>query len=175
MRHDRSLLWDWMWIKYIIEIFNIKNVPRGTMLILILINYSCNTIEVESRKPNIIWIVAEDLSPVIPSFGDSTIQTPHLSRLAREGVCYDRVFSPSGVCSPSRAAIATGMYPSHIGAHHMRTGGNPAYYPKGLIPYEAVPPAEVKMHREHLRRAGYYCTNRAKEYYSYIYPEVLGM
>ena len=73
-------------------------------------------------QPNILWLVAEDLSPVIPSFGDSTIQTPNLSRLAAEGVCYDNVYSPSPVCAPSRAALATGMYPTHIAANHMRTG-----------------------------------------------------
>jgi len=61
------------------------------------------------NQPNILWIVTEDLSPVIPSFGDSTIRTPNLSRLAGEGVCYYRVFSTSGVCSPGRAAIATGI------------------------------------------------------------------
>ena len=121
-------------------------------------------------QPNIVWLVAEDLGPYIPPFGDSTVATPNLSRLAAEGVRYTHVFSPSGVCAPSRAAISTGMYPSHIGAHHMRTGGNPAYYPKGLIPYEAVPPAEVRMHSEHLRRAGYYCTNRSKEDYQFKKP-----
>lgn len=40
-------------------------------------------------KPNILWVVAEDLSPYIPSFGDSTVVTPTLDRLAAEGVCYD--------------------------------------------------------------------------------------
>ncbi|MCB0851547.1 MAG: sulfatase [Bacteroidetes bacterium] len=121
-------------------------------------------------RPNIVWLVAEDLSPYIPPFGDSTVATPNLSRLAAEGVRYTHVFSPSGVCAPSRAAIATGMYPSHIGAHHMRTGGNPQYFPEGMIPYEAVPPAEVKMHSEYLRRAGYYCTNNAKEDYQFRKP-----
>jgi len=73
-------------------------------------------------QPNVIWLVAEDLSPVIPSFGDSTIQTPNLSRLAAEGICYDNFYSPSPVCAPSRAAIATSMYPTHIAANNMRTG-----------------------------------------------------
>ena len=73
------------------------------------------------QQPNILWLVAEDLSPYIPSFGDSTIQTPNLSRLAAEGVRYTNVFDISGVCAPSRAALITGMYPSSIGAHHMRT------------------------------------------------------
>lgn len=131
---------------------------------------------------NILWIVAEDLSPIIPSFGDSTIITPHLSRLAREGVCYDRVFSPSGVCAPSRAAIATGMYPTRFGANNMRTGpwftsNLPEEFiktyvknamPEGIPAHQAVPPPKARMMSEHLRKAGYYCTNNAKEDYQFL-------
>ena len=62
------------------------------------------------EKPNILWLVVEDLSPFIPSFGDSTVVTPNISRLAAEGVRFTNVYSSSGVCAPSRAAIATGMY-----------------------------------------------------------------
>ncbi len=121
-------------------------------------------------RPNILWIVAEDLGPYISPFGDSTISTPNLSRLAAEGVRYTHVFSTSGVCSPSRAAIATGMYPNHIGANHMRVGGNIKYLPEGLVPYEAVPPPAVKMHSEYMRRAGYFTTNNAKEDYQFKAP-----
>ena len=118
-------------------------------------------------QPNIIWLVAEDMSPVIPSFGDSTIVTPNLSRLAAEGIRYTNVFSVSGVCSPSRAALATGMYPTRIGATHMRNSGSVKFLPEGIFPYEAMPPAEVKMHSEYLRRIGYYCTNNSKEDYQF--------
>ena len=121
-------------------------------------------------QPNIVWLVAEDLSPIIPPFGDSTITTPTLSRLADEGVRYTHVFSPSGVCAPSRAAIALGMYQNNTGAHHMRTGGNPRFLPPGVIPYEAMPPAGVKMHSEYFREAGYYTTNNAKEDYQFKKP-----
>ena len=133
------------------------------------------------ERPNILWLVAEDLGPYIPSFGDSTINTPNLSRLAAEGVCFDHFFSPSPVCSPSRAAIATGMYPTRIGANHMRTG--PWYsdgvtaeqlqkysqdaLPEGIHSYEAQPEAGVKMFSEFLRAAGYYCTNNAKQDYQF--------
>ena len=136
--------------------------------------------------PNIVWLVAEDLSPVLPPFGDSTISTPTISRLAREGVVYTHVFSPSGVCAPSRAAIATGMYQNHIGAQHMRTGPwvnemtpemkeaaikrMASYWPPNVPLYEAIPPAETKMHSEYLRRKGYYCTNKAKEDYQFVKP-----
>ncbi len=125
-------------------------------------------------RPNILWIVAEDLGPYLPMFGDSTVETPHLSRLAREGVVYTHFFSPSGVCAPSRAAIATGMYPTRIGANHMRTG--PWYrfdvpeevirnYPTPV--YEAMPPAGTHMMSTYLREAGYYCSNNAKEDYQF--------
>jgi arylsulfatase A-like enzyme len=121
-------------------------------------------------KPNILWLVAEDLGPYMPSFGDSTIQTPTLSRLAEEGVCYDQFYAAAPVCAPARAAIATGMYPTHIAAGHMRTGGNPIHFPEGIQPYEAKPPAEAKMMSEYLRMEGYYCTNNAKEDYQFKKP-----
>ncbi|MEM7655560.1 MAG: sulfatase [Bacteroidota bacterium] len=123
-----------------------------------------------SDRLNILWIVTEDLSPYLPAFGDSTIETPNLSRLAAEGVRYTRAFSPSGVCAPSRAALATGMYPSSIGANHMRTGNLHDEMLELIIPYEAVPPAGIKMHSERLREAGYYCTNNRKEDYQFKKP-----
>ena len=128
-----------------------------------------NTLKIQlSDRPNILWLVAEDMGPYIASFGDSTIQTPNLSRLANEGVRYPNLFSPAGVCAPSRAAIATGMYPTSIGAGHMRTKSNTVL--TGLPSYEAVPPVEVKMISELLRINGYYCSNNSKEDYQFKAP-----
>jgi arylsulfatase A-like enzyme len=121
-----------------------------------------------SERPNILWLVTEDMGPYIASFGDNSIQTPNLSRLANEGVRYPNLFSPSGVCAPSRAAIATGMYPTSIGAGHMRTKSHTQL--TGLPAYEAVPPAELKMISELLRIHGYYCTNNSKEDYQFKAP-----
>ena len=125
-------------------------------------------------QPNILWLVAEDLSPHLAAYGDSTVATPHLDRLAREGVRYTRMFSPSGVCAPSRAAIALGMYPTRTGAMHMRTGpwyapqdDPPATWPGGQPVYEALPPAGAHMHSSYLRQAGYYATNNAKHDYQF--------
>lgn len=124
--------------------------------------------KVELNQPNILWLIAEDMSPYLASYGDSTVHTPNLDRLAAEGVRYSNVYSPSGVCAPSRAAIATGMYPSSIGANHMRTNSHTDI--TGLPPYESVPPAEVKMFNELLRSKGYYCTNNSKEDYQFTVP-----
>ncbi len=119
-------------------------------------------------RPNILWLVTEDMGPYIPPFGDSTIQTPNLSRLAAEGVRYSNMYSTSGVCAPSRAAIATGMYPSSIGATHMRTKSNTKQ--TGLPSYEAIPPSNVRMVSELLRTKGYYCTNNSKLDYQFNEP-----
>jgi N-sulfoglucosamine sulfohydrolase len=118
-------------------------------------------------RPNILWLVAEDLSPIIPPFGDNTVATPNLTRLANEGIRYTQVFSSSGVCAPSRAAIATGMYQNRIGAQHMRTTNIADFGVEGVIPYEAVPPPYVKMHSQYFREAGYYTSNNAKEDYQF--------
>lgn len=121
-------------------------------------------------RPNILWIVAEDMSPYLEYYGDSTIHAPNLHRIASEGVTYTNVYSTAGVCAPSRSSIATGMYQTSIGTHHMRTTGSPTYLPEGVVPYSAVVPPEVKMHSEYLRRAGYYCTNNSKEDYQFQAP-----
>lgn len=152
-------------------------VRAATSLSLISLLISCNSLSANLFKPignpqlpespNILWLVAEDLSALIPPFGDYTVATPNLSRLANEGIRYTHVFSSSGVCAPSRAAIATGMYQNRIGAQHMRTTNIADFGVEGIIPYEAVPPAFVKMHSQYFREAGYYTSNNAKEDYQF--------
>ena len=144
------------------------NTIKSSILLFSLIIISCNAPNKSVKRFNIVWLVAEDLGLYIPPFGDSTISTPNLTRLAEEGVRYTNVYSVSGVCSPSRASIVTGMYPSSIGAHHMRTlSQQPAAKKKGLINYEVVLPPNVKMVSQILRENGYYCTNNQKEDYQF--------
>lgn len=112
--------------------------------------------------PNILWISVEDLSPRLGAYGDDLGRTPHLDRLAAEGVRYTRAFTTAGVCAPSRAAIITSMYQNAIGAHHMRTTSSGPGLP---TPYAAVPPSYVKAFPEYLRAAGYYTTNNVKTDY----------
>lgn len=116
-------------------------------------------------RHNILWLVTEDISPYISSYGDSTAKTPNLDRLVQEGVQFTNVFSVSGVCAPSRSCLITGMYPTSIGTNNMRTL-NP--YPNlGIPKYSVVLPPEVKMLGELMRREGYYCTNNNKQDYQF--------
>ena len=61
-------------------------------------------------RPNILWIVAEDLSPWIGSFGHEVNagRTPAMDALGAQGVRFSRTFVPAPVCSPCRSAMITG-------------------------------------------------------------------
>ncbi|MDE2644722.1 MAG: sulfatase-like hydrolase/transferase [Bacteroidota bacterium] len=121
------------------------------------------------ERPNIVWISAEDMGPRLGSYGDQIARTPHLDSLASLGTRYTRVFTTAGVCSPSRAAIITGMHQVSFGAHHMRTLSGAPFAP-GPAPYSVVPPHYVKTFTEYLRAAGYYTTNNVKEDYQFETP-----
>jgi arylsulfatase A-like enzyme len=120
------------------------------------------------RRPNIVWISNEDMSPRLGVYGDQLARTPVLDRLATEAVRFTRAFTTAPVCAPSRAAIITGMHQNAIGAQHMRTTEDRV--PELPGPYLAVPPFYVKAFPEYLRAAGYFTSNRAKTDYQFGEP-----
>ena len=129
------------------------------------------TIASKTAPPNIIWLVAEDQSPdFFPMYGDSTIALPTIETLANDGVVFDNAFSPVPVCAPARSALITGMYPTTLGTHNMRThkawadDNEPSI---GIPSYSPIVPDGVKMFTEYLRKEGYYCVNGPKEDYNF--------
>ncbi len=117
-----------------------------------------------SPPPNILLLVAEDLSPHLGSYGDPIARTPNLDALAGEGVRFSRVFTTAPVCAPSRAALITGVHQNAIGAQHMRASDAPGGG------YRSVPPPEVKAFPELLRAAGYYTFTDGKLDYQFSGP-----
>lgn len=73
------------------------------------------------KRPNIVFIGAEDISPNLGCYGDMYAITPNLDRLASQGARFTRCFTHAPVCAPSRSGLITGMYPTTIGSHHMRS------------------------------------------------------
>lgn len=118
--------------------------------------------------PNILWIVLEDVSPRLGCYGDAVARTPRLDELAEAGCRYDRMFSTTGVCAPSRASLLTGMKPHSLGAQHMRTRVHDV--PGLPDPYTCVPPHYVTAIPELLRHAGYFCTLDRKTDYQFGEP-----
>ena len=131
----------------------------------------------QAKRPNILVLSVEDMSPWLGCYGDKTAPTPNIDRLAREGVRYTHVFATTPVCAPARHTLITGMYATSTGAMHMRNG---SHSKEALeldskvyddIPlYEAVPPPDVRCFPEFLRAAGYYATNNVKEDYQFRAP-----
>jgi N-sulfoglucosamine sulfohydrolase len=69
----------------------------------------------KTDRPNVLLIVSEDNGPHLGCYGDPYIATPHLDRLASEGVRFTRAYTTQAVCSPGRASILTGLYPHQNG------------------------------------------------------------
>lgn len=101
------------------------------------------------EKPNIVWIISDDLSPDLVCYGEQkeALATPHLDALAQEGVLYTQVFGTASVCSTNRSAYNTGMYQTSIGSHNHRT-----LVKKPL-------PNGVRTIPEYFRDAGYFVSN----------------
>ena len=65
-------------------------------------------------RPNIIFVMSDDhASRAISAYGGGLNNTPHLDRLANEGMRHDAVYVTNSICTPSRAAILTGTY-NHV-------------------------------------------------------------
>lgn len=119
-------------------------------------------------KPNILWLSVEDMSPRLGCYGDLTVPTPHIDRLAKNGVKFNKMYTTAGVCAPSRNAIATGRIQTSNGGHNMRTLMDTYPSQTGLPKsYSVVLPNGVRHFAELLREQGYYCTNNAKTDYQF--------
>ncbi|RYH02518.1 choline-sulfatase [Salipiger sp. IMCC34102] len=111
--------------------------------------------------PNILCLVSEDCPPWSGPYGDPLARTPHLDRLAAEGVTYEAACCTSPVCAPSRFAILTGRHAESAPPAQQMTGFGPT--PPGIHTTPQV-----------LRDAGYYCTNSEKTHYNCdLDPETL--
>ncbi|HEX2974680.1 MAG TPA: sulfatase [Bacteroidales bacterium] len=126
-----------------------------------------NTFAQQSQKrPNIIWISTEDMSPHLGCYGDKVAKTPNIDRLASQGIRFTNVFTSAAISAPVRAGIITGMYQTSIGCMHMRTTSY-RRSAENPIEFTAVPPHYVKAFTEYMRASGYYCTNNNKTDYQF--------
>jgi arylsulfatase A-like enzyme len=101
-----------------------------------------------AAKPNVIIIFADDLGyGDLGCYGSPVIRTPHLDRMAAEGLRFTDFYSASEVCTPSRAALLTGRYPIRSGM----CGNRRVLFPNSE---GGLPPAEITL-AEALKAAGY--------------------
>lgn len=101
------------------------------------------------RRPNILWLIGENIDTDLGCYGAKLVSTPNLDRLAADGVRFTHVFSTNPACAPSRSAFFTGMYQTTIDAHAMRSHRNDSF---------RLPPG-VRPITHWLRDAGYFTAN----------------
>lgn len=100
-----------------------------------------------ARKPNIIFILADDLGwGDLGSYGNTKIRTPYLDRMAKEGMRFTQFYSGSPVCAPSRCVLLTGKHGGHAFIRDNRE-----WRPEGQYP---IPAGEVTL-AELLKAQGY--------------------
>ncbi|MCM2369599.1 sulfatase [Aporhodopirellula aestuarii] len=120
------------------------------------------TATAESSKPNIVFMMADDLGPGWVDFDGSSpeINTPNLERLARNGMVFSKAYAAATVCSPTRAACITGMSPAQIGltTHIPGIAGRERPAPKGG-PKDAETlnhlPLDLPSYARELKQLGY--------------------
>lgn len=151
----------------------IKNISIFSFAIFISVLCACSSSQkekVEIRKPNMLWIFSEDLSPFMGCYGDTINigHTPAIDKFASEGVLFTRAYATAPVCSPSRSAIMTGVMQTTTGTHQHRSSRT--------VDGEVVPeelrinlPEGMKTLPELMREAGYFTFNSGKDDYNFHY------
>ena len=100
-------------------------------------------------RPNVLWVLGDDLGPQLGCYGYPLVRTPNMDRLAQQGVRFTRAHTTGPVCSASRSGFNTGLYQTSIGCHNHRSHRKDGYrLPEG-----------ARLITERLRERGYFTAN----------------
>jgi len=129
------------------------------LLCALLISLSALPLCAAKRPPNVIYLLADDLGySELGCYGQKLIKTPHIDRIAREGIRFTNHYSGNAVCAPSRCCLMTGKHPGHA---YIRNNGDPKHLQKLAPEYgwefpgqNPIPDAEVTI-AEVLKQKGY--------------------
>lgn len=138
--------------------------------LLLTVMASLTSLHGATKRPNILWIFAEDLSPYMGCYDDPVNQghTPVIDQLAADGVLFKRAMVPAPVCSAARSALITGVMQTTTGTHQHRSSRTTD---------GEVVPADLRIHLpegittlpELMREAGYFTFNGGKDDYNFHY------
>ncbi|CAA6692384.1 MULTISPECIES: sulfatase [unclassified Lentimonas] len=74
-----------------------------------------------NERPNIIWLMAEDMGTDLECYGTAGVKTPNLNRLAAEGARFTKAYCSNPICSPNRSSMMVGVNQTKINAQHHRS------------------------------------------------------
>lgn len=119
-----------------------------------------SSLEAAEKRPNVLFLISDDLNNMLGCYGDRLVKTPHLDRLAARGVRFDRAYCAFPLCGPSRNALLTGLYPNSTGIL-----ANQQIFRQTIPTQLSMPQA--------FRRAGYFA-GRIGKLYHYNVPNSIG-
>ena len=135
---------------------------RSVSFVLVLASLS--SFAVAAKRPNILWLFAEDTSPWMGSYGHEINkgQTPNIDSLAESGIRFSRAFVPAPVCSACRSALMGGQNQIRFNAHEHRSSRGPAklHLPEG-----------IKLLPQLVKENGYFTFNLGKTDYNFVWDE----
>ncbi len=107
-------------------------------------------ITAQDQRPNYVFIIADDIGwNDFGCYGNSTVKTPQIDKLAGQGLLFTRAFLTASSCSPSRCSIITGRYPHNTGAAELHSP-----LPETQIPFPLL-----------LKESGYYTVQSGKTHF----------
>ncbi|QDU88877.1 Choline-sulfatase [Pirellulimonas nuda] len=106
----------------------------------------------DGRKPNVLFLVSDDLRPELGCYGNQIIQSPNIDRLASRSVVFDRAYCQQAVCSPSRTSVLTGARPDTTRVWDLTT-----HFRKALPDVVTLP--------QHFKEHGYVTVGLGKIYH----------
>ncbi len=118
------------------------------------------SVAAEPAKPNVLFLIADDLNTSLSGFGHPQCKTPNLDRLAERGVKFENMHCQFPVCGASRASIMSGLYP-----YANLTMGNQGTLRGNMPDVLTLPQA--------FRNKGYYAARVSKIYHMGIPPEII--
>ncbi|MBI5691211.1 MAG: sulfatase [Verrucomicrobia bacterium] len=121
---------------------------RARLAVLAVVTFALSA-SASPPRPNILWLIGENLGHDLGCYGARQVHTPHLDALAAEGMRFTQVFATNPACAPSRSAFFTGMYQTTTDTHPMRSHRSDAF---------RLPPG-VRPITHWLKDAGYFTAN----------------
>ena len=106
-----------------------------------------------SAKPNVLLIVVDDLNVSLGCYGNHTVKSPNIDRLAARGVRFDRAYSQYPLCNPSRVSFLTGRRPESTGVYVLNTPARTALPDAVMLP-------------QFFRQHGYFTAGAGKIFHS---------
>ena len=88
-----------------------KCIFQCTTILALAMGFSTMSATASEKRPNVLFIAIDDMRPQLGCYGDPTVKTPNMDRLASKGIVFDRAYCQQALCSPSRISLLSGALP----------------------------------------------------------------